>query len=169
MAEEKLTLYQLEGQFQEALNLSDEDDELFMDTLDSNGFFENMEEKFDGYGYFMKDLKARKEVEQAKADIIKKAYENQMKKVKSYDKKEKFVKNKLYDFMKMTNQEKVKTDNHTFWYQKNPEKLEITNQALIPKSFYTERIDETKLRKSLKSGTTVLGAELIQSESLRFR
>ena len=49
MAEEKLTLYQLEGQFQEALNLSDEDEELFMDTLDSNGFFENMEEKFDGY------------------------------------------------------------------------------------------------------------------------
>lgn len=169
MAEEKLTLYQLEGQFQEALNLSDEDEELFMDTLDSNGFFENMEEKFDGYGFFIKDLKARREVEKAKADILKKAYDDQMKKVKSYDKKEKFVKNKLYEFMKMTKQEKVKTDNHTFWYQKSASKLEITNQPLIPKAYYSEQLDEKKLSDSLKAGNVILGAELVKSESLRFR
>ncbi|MDN6544866.1 MAG: siphovirus Gp157 family protein [Enterococcaceae bacterium] len=169
MAEEKLTLYQLEGQFQEALNLSDEDEELFMDTLDSNGFFENMEEKFDGYGFFMKDLKVRREVEKAKADIIKKAYDDQMKKVKSYVIKEKFVKNKLYEFMKMTKQEKVKTGNHTFWYQKSAPKLEITNKPLIPKAYYSEQLDEKKLSDSLKAGNVILGAELVKSESLRFR
>ena len=114
-------------------------------------------------------MKARREVEKAKADIIKKAYDDQMKKVKSYDKKEKFVKNKLYEFMKMTKQEKVKTDNHTFWYQKSAPKLEITNQALIPKAYYSEKLDEKKLSDSLKAGNVILGAELVKSESLRFR
>ena len=71
--------------------------------------------------------------------------------------------------MKMTKQEKVKTDNHTFWYQKSAPKLEITNQPLIPKAYYSEQLDEKKLSDSLKAGNVILGAELVKSESLRFR
>lgn len=70
-----------------------------------------------------------------------------------------------------TDKRKFKTNLFNFKFQKNPASLKVTSEEDIPESFFKieRKLDKVSLKKAIKDGQEIVGAELIQTESLRIR
>lgn len=157
-----MNLYELSIAFQEVQNM-DLDPEVMKDTLDSiGGTFENKAENMAKLIRNLEsDVSAYKE-EENRLETKRQAAENKLKWLKTY----------LKDCMKLTGKTKFKSGMFNFSIQKNPVSVNINNKKILPEDYLIPqppKLNKTSLKKALKDGIEVPGAELKQTEGLRIR
>ena len=124
------------------------------------------EEKAENIGKFIKLL-----------DANSKAIDEEIKRLtklkKSNDNQKNWLKNYLYNAMKLLDKLKLKTKFFNFWIQKNPISLKITDETKLPDTYKETEvittINKEALKEDLKNGLVIEGAELAQGEGLRIR
>ena len=157
-----MNLYELSIAFQEVQNM-DLDPEVMKDTLDSiGGTFEN---KAENTAKLIRNLESDRlayKEEENRLKTKRQAVENKLEWLKTY----------LKDCMKLTGKTKFKSGVFKFSIQKNPVSVNITNKKIIPEDYLIPqppKVNNTTLKKALKDGIEVPGAELKQTEGLRIR
>ena len=157
-----MNLYELSLSFQEVQNM-DLDPEVMNDTLDSiGGTFEN---KAENMAKLIRNLESDRlayKEEENRLKTKRQAVENKLEWLKTY----------LKDCMKLTGKTKFKSGVFKFSIQKNPVSVNITNKKILPKDYLIPqppKVNNTTLKKALKDGIEVPGAELKQTEGLRIR
>lgn len=157
-----MNLYELSISFQEVQNM-DLDPEVMKDTLDSiDGTFEN---KAENMAKLIRNLESDRLAYKEEEDRLKtkrQAVENKLEWLKTY----------LKDCMKLTGKTKFKSGVFKFSIQKNPVSVNITNKKIIPEDYLIPqplKVNNTTLKKALKDGIEVPGAELKLTEGLRIR
>ena len=159
-----MNLYELRGKYKQLVEMEEEmDPTLFHDTLDS--ITDAIEDKAEGYAkvinQFKTDAKALKEEEQRLA-----------KRRQAIETKIGILQENLYEAMKETGAEKIKSAQFTVWIQKNPMSVNITNEALIPEEYFIPqepKLDKKSLKEDMQLHGEIPGAELVQSEGVRIR
>lgn len=140
-----------------------EEAEVYLDTLES--IDDAIEEKADGYAGVIRQLKSDNDglTNEIKRLLDrKKANENGINRLKE----------NLQLMMQQTGKTKFKTNLNTFGIQKNPASLNILDEKKIPKKYFIEqepKLNSQILKKEIKDGIEIEGAELVQTESLRIR
>lgn len=157
-----MNLYELSLSFQEVQNM-DLDPEVMKDTLDSiGGTFEN---KAENMAKLIRNLESDRlayKEEENRLKTKRQAVENKLEWLKTY----------LKDCMKLTGKTKFKSGVFKFSIQKNPVSVNITNKKILPKDYLIPqppKVNNTTLKKALKDGIEVPGAELKQTEGLKIR
>lgn len=158
------TLYQLDSLTQELLDKAEDgllDPETLADTMDSlEGEYE---EKFDGYGKVIAQLKADAEAAMAESKrLAERAH------VLQNNRKQMLL--RLQNSMEKRSQRRVKAKLFTFSIRNNPVKLVIDDQDNLPKDFM-DHIDKwepnnPRIKDALKQNIAVSGAHLEQGQSL---
>lgn len=153
-------LYELTGKFNQVAEMLTEDEfnPAVIDTLESLDLA--IEDKADGYARLIKNQEADSKgiaEEIKRLQTRKQAIDNSIKNMKL----------SLQNAMIEIGKTKFKTDLFSFNIQKNPVKVEIVNEELIPDQFKKIKIEFDKT--AIKKAENVPGAELVQSESLRIR
>lgn len=157
-----MNLYELSLSFQEVQNM-DLDPEVMKDTLDSiGGTFEN---KAENMAKLIRNLESDRLAYKEEEDRLKtkrQAVENKLEWLKTY----------LKDCMKLIGKTKFKSGMFNFSIQKNPVSVNINNKKILPEDYLIPqppKVNNTLLKKALKDGIEVPGAELKQTEGLRIR
>lgn len=157
-----MNLYELSITFQEVQNM-DLDPEVMKDTLDSiGGTFEN---KAENMAKLIRNLESDRLAYKEEEDRLKtkrQAVENKLEWLKTY----------LKDCMKLIGKTKFKSGMFNFSIQKNPVSVNITNKKILPEDYLIPqppKVNNTTLKKALKDGIEVPGAELKQTEGVRIR
>ncbi|OJG77960.1 hypothetical protein RV14_GL001292 [Enterococcus ratti] len=81
------------------------------------------------------------------------------------------IKHYLQEEMEKTGKTKIKGELFNIGIQNNPISVNVLNENLIPKEFFTPippKLDKKKLKEELKQGE-ISGAELVQTKGLRIR
>ena len=101
-----------------------------------------------------------------KLQARKKAFQNRKERLKEY----------TFNAMKQHGIEKIECPECTISIQKNPYKVEVEDERLIPREFWIipppqpPRIDKEKIKEAyLKDGEIVQGTKVIQTEGVRIR
>lgn len=83
------------------------------------------------------------------------------------------ISNALMAWLEMTGNTEVVTDLHTIRMRRNPPKVDIYDEAVVPSMFHVEqvttRIDKKAISEALKSGVPVDGCKLTQSYRLEVK
>lgn len=140
-----------------------EEAEVYLDTLES--IDDAIEEKADGYAGVIRQLKSDND---GLTNEIKRLQDRK----KSNDNGISRLKENLQLMMQQTGKTKFKTNLNTFGIQKNPASLKILDEKKIPKKYFIEqepKLNSQILKKEIKDGIEIEGAELVQTESLRIR
>ena len=140
-----------------------EESEVYIDTLDSVD--EAIEDKADGYAGVIRQLESDN-------DGLTKEIKRLQDRKKSNDNGISRLKENLQLMMEQTGKTKFKTNRNTFGIQKNPASLKILDEKKIPKKYFIEqepKLNSQILKKEIKDGIEIEGAELVQTESLRIR
>ena len=162
-----MTLYELTGNYQKLLEFAaGSDPDTFDDALkaleDIEGEIEN---KADGYGKVLCSIAADIATIQAEITRLtnrKTAMENSVKKIRD----------RLQAAMEATGKRRIKTATFSFWIQKNPPVVQVTDEKKIPKEFWKQPapvLDKTELKKYLNQNGNQEYAELEQATSLRIK
>lgn len=161
------TMYELTSEFMAVLDMANNPDippEAIADTLEGIGG--EIELKAENSAIIIKELEA----EMVK---LKTEEERLSGKRKSIESNIKAIKDRLYSAMKLTGKEKFKTDLFSFNIQKNPAKLVIDNESLIPPEYFVpqpDKLDSAKLKADLKATCVNCDwAHLEQGESVRIK
>lgn len=140
-----------------------EESEVYIDTLDSVD--EAIEDKADGYAGVIRQLESDN-------DGLTKEIKRLQDRKKSNDNGISRLKENLQLMMQQTGKTKFKTNLNAFGIQKNPASLNILDEKKIPKKYFIEqepKLNSQILKKEIKDGVEIEGAELVQTESLRIR
>lgn len=160
------TMYELTSDYMAVLDMANNPDippEVIADTLE--GISGEIELKAENSAIIIKELEAemlKLKTEEIRLSSRRKAIENNIE----------VIKQRLYNAMKLTGKEKFKTALFNFTIGKNPVKLVIDNESLIPKKYYVKqepKLDAAKLKEDLKAGAVRKYAHLEQGESLRIK
>ena len=156
------TLYDLSENYLKVLSMIEEDEEGYLDTLESIEF--EIEEKAEGIAKILKNLvgyQAALKQEEERLYSKRKAFENKAKDLKSY----------LEEQMFKTGKVKFKTDLFSFGIQKNPASLDVKSEDAIPEEFYIveRRLSRSALLDAMKKGLEIDGVSIKQTEGLRIR
>lgn len=157
-----LKLYELTNNYRKVAEMEDLDSETLRDTLDS--ISDEIENKVINIGFIIKEKKADIKTIQ---DAMKELAEKKQSIEKSIDSLQCYA----HDSMKLTGVNKAKTPLVSIWIQNNPPSVNVTDESMIPKSFFIEqepKLDKKQLKEELKHGE-IPGAELVQTEGLRVR
>lgn len=157
------TLYELTGQYQQLLEMiqNDEFDEWTLkDTLE--GLDGEIEIKADGYAKVIKELEGN-------VDTLKNEIDRLSRKKSSYENNIKIMKESLENTMKITGKTKFKTELFSFNIQNNPPRLvidkDVPEQFLIPQP---PKVDNARIKELLKHQELDF-AHLEVGQSLRIR
>ena len=140
-----------------------EEAEVYLDTLES--IDDAIEEKADGYAGVIRQLESDN-------DGLTKEIKRLQDRKKSNDNGISRLKENLQLMMEQTGKTKFKTNRNTFRISKNPASLKILDEKKIPKKYFIEqepKLNSQILKKEIKDGIEIEGAELVQTESLRIR
>lgn len=160
------TMYELTSDYIAVLDMANNPDippEVIADTLE--GISGEIELKAENSAIIIKELEAemlKLKTEEIRLSGKRKAIENNIE----------VIKQRLYNAMKLTGKEKFKTALFNFTIGKNPVKLVIDDESLIPKKYYVKqepKLDAAKLKEDLKAGAVRKYAHLEQGESLRIK
>jgi len=158
-----MRLYELSTNYQQILSLIEDGQEGLEDTLES--LTDAIEDKVENIGKLIKTIDAEsaglKAEEQRLADR-RKSLENNTKRLKLYAEQS----------MQDAGMKKIKGPLFTFSIQKNPAALNIVDEKMIPKAFFTlpqPVLDKAAIKEELKLGHEIPGVELTQGESLRIK
>ena len=93
----------------------------------------------------------------------------------SFAQKERFAKNKADRLVAYLQEalagEKFKTDRVTISYRKS-ESVEVDDPSILPQMFFKEqepKIDKAGIKESIKAGTLVAGAHLVEKQNLQIK
>lgn len=158
-----MRLYDLTHNYRQVLDMIEEGNEQFLDTLES--IDEAIEDKVENYGKVIKSVEAGidglKAEEKRLADR-RKFMENSVKRMKQ----------NVEEAMIHTGKKKIKGPLFTFAIQKNPPSVEVLDEKHIPQGFWIPqdpKLNKKEIMEELKLGHEVPGVELKQTESLRIR
>lgn len=157
------TLYDLTDKYQQLLTLADEDSDAFADTLEAIN--DAIEDKAEGYAVVDGKLKSDE-------DYLASEIKRLQARKKSISNNRKRLKESLYDSMKMTGNQKIKTPNYTIWVQNNPISVNILDEDKLDKKFFEEQPDKLNknlVKEAIENGEEVGGAELSQTEGVRIK
>ena len=155
------TLYELTGQFLDIYNL-ELDEETKLDTLDSIDWQTDYENKVENYVKVIKNTES--DVEARKNEIKRLTELNRADKRKI----ERMEEN-LKESMALTGHEQVDTTLFKVSFRKS-EAVEV-DDLLLPEAYkvVTYKPDKKRLKKDLKNGLEILGAELVERKNLSIR
>ena len=159
------TLYELTNAYETVLNMlyEEDDEQMILDTLE--GIEGEIEEKADNYAKIIRELEAKAK---SRKEEAKRLTEN----AKTLENKIKFLKDNLYNSMKIIGKTKFSTDLFTFNIAKNGGKQALTIDGEVPAE-YTKTIienDTDKIRQALENGENLPFAHLEdRGESLRIK
>lgn len=157
-------LYELTGMFNDIANLikddvENEDLEKALRQIETN-----IEDKTNNTIKLIKNLEGNaKALRDEERSLAKKrrSLENRIDSLKQY----------LESQLMALDSRKVRTDLFSVWIQKNPPSVKIIDEDNLPEQYvsYQKRIDRQELINDLREGKEIEGAELRQTESIRFR
>jgi len=159
------SLFNLKDNYKQVYELiaDQEDEQILKDTLDSIN--DALEDKADGYVAVIKSLETDNN-----------AIDEEIKRLKqrktSNENGIKRLKETLQQVMEETGKEKFKTALNSYSIANNPPSLEVKDENVVPKEFFTEqepKLNKKELLKAVKEGLEIEGIELKQSRSLRVR
>lgn len=158
-----MTLYEMTTQaaaLYEMLQAAEIDESIFNDTLEAMG----ADEKIESYCKIIKQM-------QCDVDAFKSEIERLQARKKTTENGVDRMKAALLLFMQQTGQDKVKAG--TFAVSTaTTQAVNITDENKIPSAFLVEqppKIDKIGIKKALKDGATVDGAELINNTGVRIK
>ncbi|MDO4680930.1 MAG: siphovirus Gp157 family protein [Aerococcus sp.] len=125
----------------------------------------DLEAKMDDYIAFLRHLKSVTEEQKAEENRIKERRQGVEKLIER-------LKETMQQAMTLRGQQKIKTSLNTVYIQMNPPKLDISEHAKIPDTFYipqAPKLDKKALKDYIKADHTLPGVKLKQTESLRFK
>lgn len=148
LTESYVKLMDLEGDFESALGVIDDEIEVKADNI------AKVIKELEG-----DSLKFKEEIDRLSS--IRKSTENRISDLKSY----------LEFNMKRVNKTKFKTDLFSFNIQKNRGSVKVLDENKVPEKYLVHKtsVDKTKIYQDLKDGIDVEGVVLQESESLRIR
>lgn len=152
-----MTLYDITGEYLQLLEYADssEDEQLFLDTLES--ITGELEVKADSYGIVIDEINTR--VEQFKKEI-----QRLTDRKTAMEKAVKNMKERLKNAMELMDVKEVKTEHYTFKIQNNGGKSPINYTKEVPMSY--KRVvyenDTDRIRLDLESGKMLDFAELLE-------
>ena len=158
-----MRLYDLTLNYRQVLEMIEEGDERFLDTLES--LDDAIEDKAENYGKVIKSVEAGIEglkAEEKRLAERRKFMENSVKRMKE----------NVQESMIQTGKKKIKGQLFTFSIQKNPPSVEVLDEGEIPEGYWVPqpaKLDKKELLEGLKLGHEIPGATIKQSESLRIR
>lgn len=164
------TLYEITGELRELLELAQEEEieeEVIMNTIESMGLDEDLEQKVENYWHVIDELEASNKRIKEEEDRLKARRATQENNIKR-------MKQTLTESLEFIGIEKIKTDKSTIWIQNNPHGLEVRDISKIPKRFFTEqepKLNSRELINYLKENPDedFDGAELRQTRGIRRR
>lgn len=158
-----MNLYTLSANYQQILSLIEDGQEGLEDTLEAvEGA---IEDKLENIGKLIKTIDAESaglKAEETRLADRRKSLEANTKRLKLY------AEQSMLD----AGIKKSKGQLFTFSIQKNPAALEVSNDSIIPKEFFTISepvLNNAALKEALKNGQVIDGAYLVQKESLRIK
>lgn len=160
------TLYELTNEYLQLLEMAEDPDvneETLKDTMDAIGG--EIEYKADCYAKVMKTLDG--DIASLDAEIKRLTSRKQTIK-NNVDR----IKNALEMAMRACDKPKFKTTLFSFNIQKNPARVVIAENAIIPEEYFDQPdpvLNKTRIKEALKAGIVIDGATMEQSESLRIR
>ena len=157
-----MKLYELELAYQNILNLDLEEEDLQTALLSLEG---TLKEKSENIGKLLNSL-----------DLESSMYDTEIKRLQakktSVSNKHSRLKEFLSESLKSMNIDKLECDLFKFSFRKS-ESTSITDQKLIPSEYIktktTESVDKTAIKKALKSGVVIEGAELLVKQNLQIK
>ena len=158
------SLYEIKSEYVQALEqLTDLDDEAVVDTLDAlKGELEVKATSVAAYTLSLDaTVKAMKEAEKRMADR-RKSLENKMARIKEY----------IKDSMEDARIFKIETPEMKLSISKNPAKVEVIDEELVPDEYKNEKVTVVLDKKKLKAALNndgVDGAVLTQSTRLNIK
>jgi Siphovirus Gp157 len=163
----QMRLYEIADRYQFLLNdLYDYETGVVNETTLAklNELTDSMETKAINITMLFKELEASAEAIEKERQAMQKrekALKNQIQSLKDY----------LRSNMERCEIKKIECPQFVIGLQKNPVKLEIFDENLIPPEYevMTLSIDEAKIREELKNGVVIPGARLVQGSSIRIR
>lgn len=155
------TLYELTGQFLEIYNM-DLDDETKLDTLDSIDWNEDYENKVENYIKVMKNLEADIAARKNEQDRLKKLNDADKKKIER-------MKSAIAASMELTEHDKVDTTLFKVSFKRS-KSVEV-DMVLLADQYKRIKYEPNKdeIKRLLKSGEEILGAELVEKKNLNIR
>jgi len=164
-----LTLYEISHDYLKALDLFTDPEadiplEAALDTLE--GIEDQLQDKAVNVAKFMQNLEAT-------AKAIKEAEQQMARRRRAMENRVRWLRDYLKYSMEAAGVTKIESPWFRLAVQKNPEAVEITNEAVVPADYKSEvvtvRIDKATIREALKSGIEVPGAVLTQGTRLAVR
>lgn len=157
------TLYEITSEYLQLLDMADEDDEAFLDTLES--ITGELEVKADGYGLVISEINAN--IEKFKKEITR-----LVERKETMEKHVQDMKNRLKDAMIAMEKDEIQTEHFKFKVQNNGGKLPLNILGEVPDNY--KRIvyedDNEKIRADLEAGKKLKFAELgIRGKHLRIK
>lgn len=158
-----MNLYTLSANYQQILSLIEDGQEGLEDTLES--LEGAIEDKLENIGKVIKTVDAEAaglKAEETRLADRRKSLEANTKRLKLY------AEQSMLD----AGVKKSKGALFTFSIQKNPAALDIVDEKMIPKAYFTTPqpvIDKAAIKEELKLGHEIPGAQLTQGESLRIK
>lgn len=160
------TIFELKNEYVQLLMLLEDgeiEEQVLLDTLE--GIEYEIEEKADNYARvrltLLGDIETLKN-EEKRLNERRRTLESNVKKLEKA----------LFETMKLTNKELIKTPYFTFKIAKNPKALVIDNIDLVPNEYLIPQpptVDKKALKEALKDVEKCEFAHLEQGESLRIR
>ena len=144
----------------ELLQAEEIDEQTIADTLEAMG----IDEKLESYGKIIRQM-------QADADMFKSELDRLSVKKKSADNAVERMKKAVKDFMEASGQEKAKAGAFSF-YLAATQSVNITDEKILPADYLIpqpDKIDKNGIKKALKDGVEIAGAELVTNVGVRMR
>lgn len=166
-----MTLYEINSKLAEAIermfdSVDPETGEIEEGTLEEiNNLQEELNDKLDGCGAYIKNLEAEAEAIKSEADKLKKRAETKLKRA---ERLRDYVKNAMIAAGKDAFE-----SNRVILSFRASEAVNITDESKLPETFLVRKEeikpDKTAIKKALKAGKTVEGAELVKNQNLQVK
>lgn len=159
------TLYELSTDYlalYNRLTIRDLDEETIQDTLESTGLADDIHNKAENYALVLNQLE--NDVKMLDSEIRRLSDRKQM-----FQSNAVKLKNNLFEQLKKVNETKFKTNLFSFTTRKS-QSVKVTKIDELPDMYVRvetkKSADKTEIKKAIKSGHPVNGAELVNNESL---
>lgn len=162
-----MTLYELKQDYLAALDgiTVDEDtgEALGLDALDAVS--SDLDEKLEQTALYRKTVAAEAEAIRAEIEALTDRLRSKKKKTKALDRY-------IADTMHAVGKERLDTARVALSFRSS-EVVDVVDEARIPASFWRETVerslDKAKIKATIKSGTVVVGAELVKKQNLQIK
>jgi len=160
-----MKLYEIAEDYRQALiELTDQDDEAVVDTLDAlKGEVETKATNILQYTCEMDSM----------IEAMKSAEKNMSQRRKTLENKKKRIQEYVKNVMESSDIVKIVTPEMAISIVNNPPKVDIELEEIIPEEYWVEerimKLDKTKLKNDLKNDPNIMGAKLIQTTRLKIK